>query len=84
MVISPIVGVYIPIIRIPIKGGMTITNIATFDHGTYKYLYAQLTQLDVFCKVSRPKELCIQQVANIELQKTTDVWVSPQAHYRMA
>ena len=29
------VGVYIPIIRIPIKGGMTIPNIATFDHGTF-------------------------------------------------
>ena len=28
---------YIPIIRIPIKGGMTIPNIATFDHGTYAY-----------------------------------------------
>ena len=27
MVINPIVGVYIPIIRIPIKGGMTIPNI---------------------------------------------------------
>ncbi len=27
--INPIVGVYIPIIRIPIKGGMTIPNIAT-------------------------------------------------------
>ena len=35
MVINPIVGVCIPIIRIPIKGGMTIPNIATFDHGTY-------------------------------------------------
>ena len=35
MVINPIVGVYIPIIRIPIKGGMTIPNIATFDRGTY-------------------------------------------------
>ena len=35
MVINPLVGVYIPIIRIPIKGGMTIPNIATFDHGTY-------------------------------------------------
>ena len=34
MVINPIVGFYIPIIRIPIKGGMTIPNIATFDHGT--------------------------------------------------
>ncbi len=32
--INPLVGVYIPIIRIPIKGGMTIPNIATFDHGT--------------------------------------------------
>ena len=36
-VINPIVGVYIPIIRIPIKGGMTIPNIATFDHSTYNY-----------------------------------------------
>ena len=34
MVINPIVGVYIPIIRIAIEGGMTIPNIATFDHGT--------------------------------------------------
>ncbi len=25
----------LPIIRIPIKGGMTIPNIATFDHGTF-------------------------------------------------
>ena len=33
--INPIVGVYIPIIRIPIKGGMTIPNTRTFDHGTY-------------------------------------------------
>ena len=24
-------------IRIPIKGGMTIPNIATFDHGTYSF-----------------------------------------------
>ena len=39
MVINPIVGVYIPIIRIPIKGGMTISNIVTFDHGTYDILY---------------------------------------------
>ena len=28
-------GFCIPIIRIPIKGGVTIPNIATFDHGTY-------------------------------------------------
>ena len=33
--INPIVGVYIPIIRIPIKGGMTIPNIGSLDHGTY-------------------------------------------------
>ena len=33
--VNPIVGVYIPIITIPIKGEMTIPNIATFDHGTY-------------------------------------------------
>ena len=35
MVINPIIGFYIPIMRIPIKGGMTIPNIATFDHGTH-------------------------------------------------
>ena len=40
--INPIVGVYIPIIRIPIKGGMTIPNIATFDHGTYYVLYYRI------------------------------------------
>ena len=39
MVINRIVGVYAPIIRIPIKGGMTIPNIATFDHGTYACLF---------------------------------------------
>ena len=34
--INLIVGVYIiHNIRIPIKGGMAIPNIATFDHGTY-------------------------------------------------
>ena len=38
MVINPIVGVYIPIIRIPIKGVMTIPNIATFDRGTYRFV----------------------------------------------
>ncbi len=35
--LNPIVGVYIPIIRIPIESGMTIPNIATFDHGTCKF-----------------------------------------------
>ena len=38
MVINPILGVYMPIIRIPIKGGMTIPNIATFDPGTHMTL----------------------------------------------
>ena len=37
--LNPIVGVYIPIIRIPIKGWMTIPNIATFDHGTFGESY---------------------------------------------
>ena len=44
MVINPIVGVYIPIKRIPLKGEMTIPNIATFDHGTNDSL------LDFFCR----------------------------------
>ena len=45
MVINPIVGVYIPSIGIPIKGGMTIPNIATFDHGTYLYIYIPGSQM---------------------------------------
>ena len=49
MVINPIVGVYIPIIRIPIKGGMTIPNIATFDHGTY--------QVTITMEKSNPRNL---------------------------
>ena len=35
MVIKPIVGVYIPIITVPIKGEMTIPNIGSLDPGTY-------------------------------------------------
>ena len=35
MVINPIVGVYIPIIRIPIKGWMTIPNTRSLDPGSY-------------------------------------------------
>ena len=38
MVINPIVGVYIPIVRIPSKGGMTMTNIGSLDPGTYIYI----------------------------------------------
>ena len=33
--INPIVGVYIPIIKIPIKGEMTIPNIGSLDPGTF-------------------------------------------------
>ena len=32
--INPIVGVYIPLIRIPTKGGMNIPNIGSLDPGT--------------------------------------------------
>ncbi len=35
MVINPIVGVYIPIIRIPIKGWMTIPNTRSLDPGSH-------------------------------------------------
>ena len=35
--LNPIIGFFIPIIRIPIKGGMTIPNIVTFDHGTHGF-----------------------------------------------
>ena len=34
VVVGRTVGVYIPIIRIPIKGGMTIPNIGSLDCGT--------------------------------------------------
>ena len=50
MVINPIVGVYIPFIRIPIKGGMTIPNIATFDHGTYLAKWMHLKRIFMFTK----------------------------------
>ena len=36
MVINPIIGVYIPIIRIPIKGWMTIPNTRSLDPGSYQ------------------------------------------------
>ncbi len=35
MVINPIVGVYIPIMRIPIKGGMAIPNTTSLDPGSF-------------------------------------------------
>ena len=57
MVINPIVGVYIPIIRIPIKGGLTIPNIATFDHDTYDD-WISLEPFPYFCcllNLSRPE-----------------------------
>ena len=50
-VINPIVGVYIPITRIPIKGGMTIPNIATFDQGTVLFLYSHLKILHAFYSI---------------------------------
>ena len=49
--LNPIVGVYIPIIRIPIKGGMTIPNTATFDHGTYFFIFVGY-YLDITCFLS--------------------------------
>ena len=35
MVINPIVRVYMPIVSIPIQGGMTIPNIWSLDRGTF-------------------------------------------------
>ena len=46
--LNPIVEVYIPIIRIPIKGGKTIPNTATFDHGTYAFLGSVIPTLDLY------------------------------------
>ena len=43
--ISPIVGVYIPIIRIPIKVGMTIPNIRCLDCGTHNNFFDMTPQL---------------------------------------
>ncbi len=47
MVINPIVGVYIPIIRIPIKGWMTIPNTRSLDPGSYTYIFLPLAHC--FC-----------------------------------
>ena len=53
MVINPIVGVYIPIIRIPIKGGMTIPNIRSFDCGTcsFQILHAEVPCNNPYCYI---------------------------------
>ena len=42
MVINPIVGVYIPIIRIAIKGGMTIPNTRSLDPGSFEEYARQI------------------------------------------
>ena len=54
MVINPIVGVYIPIITIPIKGEMTIPNIGSLDPGTYndiclQFIYIYIIIGYIFC-----------------------------------
>ena len=61
MVINPIVGVYIPIIRIPIKGGMTIPNIATFDHGTHVLNMFGFENPTVFFNAGRGSHLKIHE-----------------------
>ena len=47
MVINPIVGVYIPIIRIPIKGWMTIPNTRSLDPGTCNVKHTKGGKLEV-------------------------------------
>ena len=61
MVRNPIVGVYITIIRIPIKGGMTITNIATFDHGTYRVVNVILYRVEAFLGRVHDSQVELQQ-----------------------
>ena len=51
MVINPTVGVYIPIIRISTKCGMTIPNIGSLDPGTYGHLIMLIIPSN-FCWVS--------------------------------
>ena len=69
MVINPIVGVYIPILRIPIKGGIiSIPNIATFDHGTYAHMYVERSMCDTKSQLG-PKieshEFCSSEIDTI-------------------
>ena len=54
MVINPIVGFYIPIIRIPIKGGMTIPNTRSLDPGScvLSGRFAKMQQSKVTCTSS--------------------------------
>ena len=72
MVINLIVGVYIPSIRIPIQGGMTIPNIRSFDCGTYGNLgdiiYPVLKYRHVNCHLSR-QMIIIQQPGLSYLKK---------------
>ncbi len=46
--INLIIGVYMPIIRIPIKGGMTIPNIRSFDCGTYAIIEGVMAARSIF------------------------------------
>ena len=67
MVINPIVGVYIPIIRIPvIKGGMTIPNTTSLDPGSYKQQQQQQQLGGLFLV-----EANIRQGDNSQLQHWT-------------
>ena len=55
MVITPIVEVYIPIIRIPIKGGMTIPNIGSLDPGTDRLLFEENNSISTWMGI-QPKK----------------------------
>ena len=66
MIINLIVGVYISIIRIPIKGGMTIPNTRSLDPGSYALCIH--------------REKCADLMVN--LQKSSDQGVSGYLLYR--
>ena len=34
MIVNPLIGIYKPIVRIPIMGWMTVADIPCFDYGT--------------------------------------------------
>ena len=59
MVINPIVGVYIPIKRIPIKGGMSLSpKNATFDHGTCGYSLQIVEKTSEYQQLAPEKWMC--------------------------
>ena len=78
MIINLVVGVNIPIVRIPMKGGMTVPNAWSFDPGTYR--------MELIFKVSHEvRWLQVQLVFECKISNgTATSWCSNKFHTVLA